>query len=211
MNRGYFHREGRTRLQPPGAEAVTLLHDMSTTRLVFFLFLAHFLDNHTRILLQSNYKCESYSIRHDAIELWQTLKVSAPDPIARPLAWSLLELSKFRHEGEEKNVLREELRIAECAVDAFRGVVPLDIPGLADALYLLAVRMLELDKNREANTYTEESVQYFWEASGEGPKYALDLIFRSHLRRLLSHTRNGMGTRSNTRSKLLKCNMDEKD
>lgn len=159
------------------AEAVTLLHGMSATRPVFYLFLAHALDNHARILLQANYKCESYSIRHDAIELWQTLKVSAPDPIARPLAWSLFELSKFRHEGGERNFLREELRIAECAVDAFRGVVPLDIPGLADALYLFAVRMLELDENREAATYAEESVQYFRDASGEDPKYALDLIF----------------------------------
>jgi tetratricopeptide (TPR) repeat protein len=159
------------------AEAVTLLHGMSATRPVFSLFLAHALDNHARILLQANYKCESHSIRHDAIELWQTLKVPAPDPIARPLAWSLFELSKFRHEGGERNVLREELRIAECAVDAFRGVVPLDIPGLADALYLFAVRMLELDENREAATYAEESVQYFREASAEDPKYALDLIF----------------------------------
>ena len=159
------------------AEAVTLLHGMSATRPVFSLFLAHALDNHARILLQANYKCESYSIRHDAIELWQTLKVSAPDPIARPLAWSLFELSKFRREGGERNVLREELRIAQCAVDAFRGVVPLDIPGLADALYLFAVRMLELDENREAATYAEESVQYFREASAEDPKYALDLVF----------------------------------
>lgn len=136
---------------PFSAEAVTLLYGMSATRPFFSLFLAHALDNHARILLQANYKCESFSIRHDAIELWQTLKVSAPHPIARPLAWSLFELSKFRHEGGEKNVLREELRIAESAVDAFRGVVPLDIPGLADALYLFAVRMLELDKNREAD------------------------------------------------------------
>ncbi|KAF8506590.1 hypothetical protein F5888DRAFT_1643628 [Russula emetica] len=159
------------------AEAVTLLHGMSATRPVFSLFLAHALDNHARILLQANYKCESHSIRHDAIELWQTLKVSAPNPIARPLAWSLFELSKFRQEGCERNVLREELRIAECAVDVFRGVVPLDIHGLAEALYLFAVRMIELDKNREAATYAEESVQYFREASAEDPKYALDLIF----------------------------------
>ena len=56
-------------------------------------------------------------------------------------------------------------------------MVPLDIPGLADALYLFAIRMFELDKNREAATYAEESVQYLWEASAEDPKYALDLIF----------------------------------
>jgi tetratricopeptide (TPR) repeat protein len=159
------------------AEAVTLLRGMSAARPIFSLFLAHALDNHSHILLQANYKCESYSIRHDAIELWQTLKISAPDPIARPLAWSLFEVSKFRHEGGERNVLREELRVAECAVDAFRGVVPLDIPGLADALYLFAVRMLELDKNREAATYAEESAQHFREACAEDPKYALDLIY----------------------------------
>jgi len=159
------------------AEAVTLLRGMSATRRVFSLFLAHAVDNHARIHLEANYKRESHSIRHDAVELWQRLKVSAPDPFARPLAWSLFELSKFRHEGGERNVLREELRIAESAVDAFRGVVPLDVPGLADALYLFAVRMLEQDKNREAATYAEESVQYFREASAEDPKYTLDLIF----------------------------------
>ena len=91
------------------AEAVTLLQGMSATRPVFSLFLAHALDNHAHILLQANYNYESYSIRHDAIELWQTLKVSTPDPIARPLAWSLFELSKYRHEGGERNALREEL------------------------------------------------------------------------------------------------------
>jgi tetratricopeptide (TPR) repeat protein len=161
---------------PFSDEAVTLLRDMSATRPAFSLFLAHSLDTHAHHLSEANRKGESYSVRHDAVELWQTLKASAPDPIARPLAWSLFELAKFRHQGGERNVLHEELRIAECAVDVFRGVVPPDVLGLADALYLLADRMLELDKNREAAGYAEESVHYFREASAEDRKYALDLI-----------------------------------
>jgi len=162
---------------PFSTEAVTLFRGMRDTRPVFSLFLAHALDNHARILLEASHKCESYAIRHDATKLWQTLKASAPDPIARPLAWSLFELSKFRYEARGRNELREELGRAERAVDAFRGVVPPDIPGLADALYLFAVRMLELDENRDAATYAEESVQYFREASAEDPRYGLDLIF----------------------------------
>ena len=73
-------------------------------------------------------------------------------------------------------MLHENLRIAECAVEAFRGVAPPDVLGLADALYLLADRMLELDNNREAAGYAEESVYYFREVSAEDQKYALDLI-----------------------------------
>ena len=163
---------------PFSAEAVTLLRDMSATRPTFSLFLAHALDTHAHHLLEADRKSESYSIRHDAVELWQTLKASAPDPIARPLAWSLFELAKFRRQGGDsgENVLHENLRIAECAVDVFRGVVPPDVLGLADALYLLADRMLELDNNREAAGYAEESVYYFREVSAEDQKYALDLI-----------------------------------
>jgi hypothetical protein len=162
---------------PFSAEAVTLLHGMSATRPVFSLFLAHALDTHAHHLSEANRKEESYSSRQDAVELWQTLKVSASAPIARPLAWSLFELAKFRHKGGERNTPGQELRIAECAVDAFRGVEPLDVSGLAGALYLFADRILELDKNREAATYAEESVQYFREVSAEDQKYALDLIF----------------------------------
>ena len=161
---------------PFSAEAVTLLRDMSSTRPAFSLFLAHALDTHAHHLSEANRKGESYATRHDAVEHWQTLKASAPEPIARPLAWSLYELAKFRHQGGERNVLQENLRIAECAVEVFRGVVPPDVLGLADALYLLADRMLELDKNREAAEYAEESVHYFREASAEDQKYALDLI-----------------------------------
>jgi len=58
----------------------------------------------------------------------------------------------------------------------FRDVEPLDTPGLGDALYLLADRMHEFDKNQEAVTYAEESVYYFRKAASEDPKYALDLI-----------------------------------
>jgi tetratricopeptide (TPR) repeat protein len=81
---------------PFSAEAVTYLRDMSATHPVFSLFLAHALDNHAHHLSEANYKTESYSIRQDAVELWQTLKVSAPNAIARSLAWSLFELAKFR-------------------------------------------------------------------------------------------------------------------
>jgi hypothetical protein len=57
-------------------------------------------------------------------------------------------------------------------------VSPPDLAGLADALFTYADRMFELDKNREAATYAEESVQYFREAREKSPhKYALDLIF----------------------------------
>ncbi|KAI0294962.1 hypothetical protein BC826DRAFT_1009674 [Russula brevipes] len=159
------------------AEAVTLLRSMSATRPVFSLFLAHALDVHARILSEADRKAESYTIVQNAVELWQTLKVSAPGPIARPLAWALFQLAKFRHRGDDKKLLREELEIAESAVSVFREVVPLDAPGLADALFLYADRMLELDKNREAATYAEESVQYFREAKEKDQKYALDLIF----------------------------------
>jgi tetratricopeptide (TPR) repeat protein len=161
---------------PFSNEAVTLLRDMSATRPAFSLILAHALDTHAHHLSEANRKGDSYSIRHEAVELWQTLKASAPDPIARPLAWSLYELAKFRHQGGDRDVLNENFRIAEAAVDVFRGMVPPDVLGLADALYLLADRMLELDKNRDAAEYAEESVLYFREASAEDQKYALDLI-----------------------------------
>ena len=158
------------------AEAVTLFRDMAATRPVFSLFLAHTLDNHAHHLLEANRKNESRSIRQDAVVLWQTLKVSAPNPIARPLAWSLFELAKFRHTGCDRDMLREELGIAQRAVDVFREVVPHDVPGIADALYLLADRMLGLDNNRDAVTHAEESAWYFREAYATDQKYALDLI-----------------------------------
>ena len=158
------------------AEAMTLLRSMSAARPVFSLFLAHALDIHAHHLSEANRRGDSYSVRQDAVELWQMLKATAGGAVARSLAWSLFELSKFRHKGD-RNALREELRLAESAVEVFRDVEPLDAPGLGDALYLYADRMLELDKNQEAVTYAEESVVYFREASDEDPKYALDLIF----------------------------------
>jgi len=160
-------------------EAVTFLRRMSSTRPVFSLFLAHGLDTHARHLLELKRTGESYSIRRDAVGLWQTLKgpTLPSGAIARPLAWSLVELAKFRHGGRDRDILREDLRNAKLAVDVFRDVEPLDNPGLGEALYLFADRMLELDKNQEAVTYAEESVHYFREAASEDPNFALDLIF----------------------------------
>ncbi|KAI0003649.1 hypothetical protein BJV74DRAFT_476929 [Russula compacta] len=159
------------------AEAVTLLRGMTVTRPVLALFLAHALDTHARHLSEANRKDESYLALQDAVELWHTLRVFAPGALTRPLAWALFQLAKFRHTCGDKNALRNELRVAESAVDMFREVIPLDVPGLADALYLLGDRMLKLDKNREAATYAEESVQYYREATSEDHVYALDLVF----------------------------------
>ena len=158
------------------AEAVTVLRSMSAARPVFSLFLAHALDTHAHHLSEANRKRESYATRHDAVEHWQTLKVTAGDAVARPLAYSLFHLANFRSTDEGKNARREELQLAESAVDMFRQVVPLDAPGLGDALYHVAARMLDLDDNREAATYAEESIQHFRDASAEDPKYERDLI-----------------------------------
>jgi tetratricopeptide (TPR) repeat protein len=159
------------------AEAVMLLRRMSAGRPVFLLFLAHALDTHAHHLSEAMRKAESYSIRREAVELWQMLKVTAGSAVARSLAWSLFKLAQFRSsKDDDKNARREELQLAESAVDAFREVVPMDLPGLGDALYNVAARMLELDYNRDASTYAEESVQYFRDASAEDPKYADDLI-----------------------------------
>ena len=159
------------------AEAVTLLRSMSVARPVFSLFLAHALDTHAHQLSEANRKGESYSVRQDAVEHWQMLKATADGAVARPLAWSLFDLAKFRRKDADRQALREEFSIAECAVEMFREAEPLDAPGLGDALYLYADRMLELDKNQEAATYSEESVMYFQEPASKDPKYALDLIF----------------------------------
>jgi tetratricopeptide (TPR) repeat protein len=159
------------------AEAVTLLRGMSVARPVFSIFLAHALDTHAHHLSEADRKGESYSVRHDAVEQWQTVKATAGGAVARSLAWSLFELAKFRLKGANRQALREEFRIAECAVEIFREAEPLDAPGLGDALHLYADRMLELDKNQEAATYAEEAAMYFQEAASRDPKYALDLIF----------------------------------
>ena len=159
------------------AEAVTLLRNMSMARPVLSLFLAHALDTHAHHLSGADRKWESYSVRQDAVEHWQMLKATAGGAVSRPLAWSLFELSKFRRKGADRQALREEFRIAECAVETFREAEPQDAPGLGDALYLYADRMLELDKTQGAATYAEESVIYFQEAASKDPKYGLDLIF----------------------------------
>ena len=159
------------------AEAVTLLRNMSVARPVFSLFLAHALDTYAHHLSAANRKRESYSVRRDAVERWQTLKATAGGAVVRPLAWSLFELAKFRHKDADRQTLREEFGIAECAVEMFREAEPLDASGLGDALYLCADRMLEIDENQTAATYAEESILYFQEAASEDPKYALDLIF----------------------------------
>ncbi|KAI0294973.1 hypothetical protein BC826DRAFT_299172 [Russula brevipes] len=158
-------------------QAVTLLRKISSARPVFSLFLAHALDIHSHNLSDANRKGDAYSIVQEAVMLWQTLKASAPGPIARPLAGALFQLAKFRHRDDKRNALREELRIAKSAVDVFREIIPPDAPGLADALYLYADRMLELDKTREAAACAEESIQHFRQAVSEDRKYSLDLIF----------------------------------
>jgi tetratricopeptide (TPR) repeat protein len=165
---------------PVSAEATTLLRTIRIERPVFSLILAHALDIHSHHLMKADRGAESFSTARDAVELWQTLRTFPPGPTMRRLAWSLFHLAKFRQTGGNKNVLNEELRTAETAVTVFREVSPLDVPGLGESLYLYADRMLELDKNREAATYAEESVQCFREARQEESgkeKYALDLIF----------------------------------
>jgi len=160
------------------AEAVALFRDASIDRPFFSFLLAHALSTHSHQLSDANRKVESYIAIHEVVELLQTLQISVPVATKRPMAWALFELARYRHKGADKHKLRNELQVAESAVSTFRSVSPLDYAGLADALYLYADRMLELDKNRDAATYAEESVQYFREAKAESPhKYALDLIF----------------------------------
>jgi len=149
---------------------------MSAARPVFSLFLAHALDTHARHLSEGNRLADSYPIRRDAVELWQTLRVTAGSAVDRSLAWSLFELSKFRRRND-RDALREELQLAADAVEMFRQVEPLDAPGLGDALFLYADRMLELDQNQEAVTYATESIIYFEDAASKDRKYSLDLIF----------------------------------
>ena len=159
-------------------EAVTLFRSASVDRHVFSLLLAHALFTNSHQLSEANRKGEAYTSIHETVEIWQTVHISAPVASKRPLAWSLFELAKYRHKSADKEKLRNELQISEIAVSMFRDVSPLDYAGLADALFLYADRMLELDKNRDAVIYAEESVQYFRKAREDSPhKYALDLIF----------------------------------
>jgi len=159
------------------AKAVNLLREMNTTHPVFSLFLAHALDTCSHQLMEADRNGDSYSTRQEAVSLWQSLSTSAPGPIARPLALSLFELARFRFRGGDKKTLGESLKIAESAVEMFRTVEPLDGPRLADALYLVADRMSELERNLEAAADAEESIHYLREASAEDQKYAPDLTF----------------------------------
>ncbi|KAI0275270.1 hypothetical protein BC834DRAFT_965676 [Gloeopeniophorella convolvens] len=158
-------------------EAITHLRSVSDTkRPTFSLILAHALTTHSHLLKKGKHAPESYSAAKDAAELYQELHTSAPRPLARPLAYALFHLSKYRS-GDKRRDLGD-LRFAESAVALFRSLEPMDIPGLADALYLYADRMLEVDKNREAATYAEESVLHFRTARDEDPeRWSLDLIF----------------------------------
>ncbi|KAH9956241.1 hypothetical protein BGW80DRAFT_268347 [Lactifluus volemus] len=162
---------------PFSAEAINLLRTLRIERPLFSLFLADALDTHAHHLSEANRKGEAFLTSRDAVELWQTLRTSVPGPTLRRLAWALFRLARFRQNGGDKN---EELQTAETAVTVFRDVSPLDSPGLGEALYLYADRLLEHDKNQDAATFAEESVHYFQEAcsneSGK-EKYGLDLIF----------------------------------
>ena len=156
------------------SQAVDLLRVIRAERPVFSLILAHALDTYSHQLLGANRDAESYQIAQETAELWKAMRPSAPGAITRPLAWALFHLAKFRRKDADKDALL----VSESAVDMFREVSPLDAAALADALYLLADRMLELDRKHEAVVYAEESVRYFREAASQAPdKYALDLIF----------------------------------
>jgi tetratricopeptide (TPR) repeat protein len=161
------------------AEAVTLFRLASIDRPVFSLLLAHALFTNSLHIPEASRKHGSCTNIRQAVEIWKTVHISAPLASKRPLAWALFELAKYRHNGTDNNsILRIEVQIAETAVSTFRDVSPLDYAGLAEALFLYADRKLELNENRDAATYAEESVRYFREARKESPhKYALDLIF----------------------------------
>ena len=163
------------------AKSVNLLREMNATHPVLSLFLAHALDTHSHHLMEVTRNGESRSTRQEAVGFWQRLPIPAPGPIARPLAQSLFELARFRYRGSDKKTLDESLKIAESAVEMFRTVEPLDGPRLADALYLVADRMSDLERNLEAATYAEESIHYLREASAEDQTYAPDLVLSLEL------------------------------
>lgn len=153
---------------------MTLLHRINDERPVFSLILAHALDTYSYQLLEANHKEEAYSIAQEAVAVWKALRMSAPGPITRPLAWALFHLAKFHYGDGNKDT---RLQVSESAVNAFRDASPLDAVGLAHALYLFADHLFELDKRHEAAVNAEEAVQYFREAASQTPdKYTLDLI-----------------------------------
>jgi hypothetical protein len=120
---------------------------------------------------EANSKCESYLTIHEAVEPWQALQrcrcETAPG-LGTSRAGEVLQYCTATKVPTSNNAI------------TFCEVSPLDYAGLADAQYTYADRVpvLELDNNRDAATYAEESVQCFREAKGESPdKYALDFIF----------------------------------
>jgi tetratricopeptide (TPR) repeat protein len=159
------------------SEAVTLFRLVSIDRHVFSLLLAHTLFTNSIQIAKANFGDGSYTNIYQAVEIWQRVQVSAPVASKRPLTWALFELMMYRNIGADKQTLRNELQLVETAVSSFRDVSPLDYVGLASALFLYADRKLELNENRDAATYAEESVQYFRAAREESPhKYGLHLI-----------------------------------
>ena len=184
---------------------MTVLRSMNVAHPGFLPFLADALDTHVHHLSRANRKGESYATRQDAVEHWQKLKIIAgdSDAVTRPLAWSLFHLANFRSSDEGKNARREELRLAQSAVDMFRQVVPLDAPDLGEALCHVAARMLDLDDNREAATYAEESIQYFREVSAGDPNYGHDPILSLSIASSASPAPNEVTTHLNTQCKLL--------
>lgn len=166
------------------AEAITLLRVISAQRPVFSLILAHALDTHSQQLLSANQIANSYSVAKEAVELWRSLMMAAPalvSPFRRPLGWALIHQAKFRPKSNRRKAIREELELAQFAVQLFRLVTPftsLDGAGIATALYIVADRMRELDESREAAPFAEEAVTRLRKLSSEAPDtYSLDLIF----------------------------------
>ncbi|KAI0275341.1 hypothetical protein BC834DRAFT_44814 [Gloeopeniophorella convolvens] len=157
-------------------EAVSHLRSISADRRTYSLILASALFTHSRLLSKVERGFESFTLAKDAVELYQELHTSAPRPLARQLAYALHHLAKFCP-ADKKRADLADLQLAQSAVDVFRTVQPFDCAGLGDALYLYAVRLLELDKNEEAATYAEEAVQHFRDARNQDPdKYSLDLL-----------------------------------
>ena len=79
-------------------EAVTLFRRASVDRHVFSLLLANALFANSHQLSEANRKGESYTTIHEAVEIWQTVQISAPVASKRPLAWALFELAKYRQQ-----------------------------------------------------------------------------------------------------------------
>jgi tetratricopeptide (TPR) repeat protein len=158
--------------------AMVLLHGIREERPVFSLILAHALDTSSHQLLEASRKRESYLVAREAVEVWEALRVAAPGPVTRPLAWALFHLAKFRQKDAQKETFRQELLTSGYAVRMFSEASTLDAAGLADALYLFSDRLFEHDKKHHAAIFAEQSVRYFQQAASQAPeKHSLDLIF----------------------------------